>query len=90
MSSRVNRPRLHSRHATSEKLNGIFGLSVPPEPEFALERLQKGDDFRMKTQHVSCYRCESFYASPRRGTTKSGITRPARNASAVPVIRALA
>jgi hypothetical protein len=37
MSSRVNRPRLHSRHAISEKLNGIFGLSVPPEPEFALE-----------------------------------------------------
>src|SRR5216683_3288641 len=41
LDSRVNRPCLHSRHATSEKLNGILGLSVPPEPEFALERPQK-------------------------------------------------
>jgi hypothetical protein len=88
LDSRVNRLRLHPRHAKSEKLNGILGLSVPPEPEFALEIPQESDDFRMKTQCISHYRCESFCAPPRCGTMKTGIARPARDARARTVIRA--
>jgi hypothetical protein len=90
LSSRVNRPRLHPRHAKSEKLNGILGLPVPSESEFALEIPQEGNDFRMKTHRISHYRCESFCAPPRCYATKTGIARPARSARASTVIRALA